>query len=98
MIDAMLTTALALLAIALLGCIYRLLRGPSLSDRIASLDTLGICTLALIAVVSLKFQTQAYFDVILVLGILTFIGTVALARYIERGIVLESGDEMNDNH
>lgn len=97
MIDKMLITALALIGIALIGCIYRLLRGPSLSDRIASLDTLGICTLALIAVVSLNYKTQAYFDVILVLGILTFIGTVALTRYIERGVVLESGDEMNDH-
>lgn len=97
MINGMLLTALVLLAIALLGCIYRLLRGPSLSDRIASLDTLGICTLALIAVVSLKFKTQAYFDVILVIGILTFIGTVALARYIERDVVLESGEETNDH-
>ncbi|MFC6334410.1 Na(+)/H(+) antiporter subunit F1 [Paenibacillus septentrionalis] len=97
MIDGLLTTALVLIALSLLGCIYRLLRGPSLSDRIASLDTLGICSLAMIAVVSLKFKTQAYFDVILVLGILTFIGTVALARYIERGIVLESGDETSDH-
>lgn len=97
MINGMLLTALVLLSIALLGCIYRLLRGPSLSDRIASLDTLGICTLALIAVVSLKFKTQAYFDVILVIGILTFIGTVALARYIERDVVLESGEETNDH-
>jgi len=97
MIDGLLTTALVLIALSLLGCIYRLLRGPSLSDRIASLDTLGICSLAMIAVVSLKFKTQAYFDVILVLGILTFIGTVALARYIERGVVLESGDETSDH-
>lgn len=97
MIDGLLLAALVLIGLSLLGCLYRLLRGPSLSDRIASLDTLGICTLALIAVVSLKFKTEAYFDVILVLGILTFIGTVSLARYIERGIVLESGDETNDH-
>jgi len=97
MIDNILLAALVLIGIAILGCTYRLLRGPSLSDRIASLDTLGICTLALIAAVSLKYNTQVYFDVILVLGILTFIGTVALARYIERGVVLESGDRTNDH-
>lgn len=97
MIQELLLVSLSLLAVCILGCLYRLLRGPSLSDRIASLDTIGICLLAMTAVFCMKYKTEAYLDIILVLGILTFIGTVALARYIERGTVLESGDDTHDH-
>lgn len=93
MIGYMLVAALFLLAAAILGCLYRLLRGPSLADRITALDTMGISTLAMIAVIGMLFKTQAYTDIILLIGILTFIGTTALARFIERGVVMERGDD-----
>ncbi|MHA7967671.1 Na(+)/H(+) antiporter subunit F1 [Paenibacillus sp. CAU 1782] len=93
MMETILWIALGLLAIAILGCLYRLLLGPSIVDRIASLDTIGILLLSMVAVIGMVNKTEAYFDLILVIGILTFIGTTAMARYIERGIVLESGTD-----
>lgn len=93
MMETLLWISLALLALAVLGCLYRLLRGPSIADRIAALDTIGILLLSMIAVIGMVTETQAYFDIVLVIGILTFIGTTAMARYIERGVVLESGDD-----
>lgn len=93
MMNELLIAALILLSLAVLGALYRLLKGPSIPDRIAALDTIGILLLATIAVLSMLLRTTAYFDIILLLGILTFIGTTAFARYIERGVVLESGDD-----
>lgn len=93
MMETLLWISLGLLALAMLGCLYRLLLGPSIADRIAALDTIGVLLLSMIAVIGMVTGTQAYFDIILVIGILTFIGTTAMARYIERGIVLESGDD-----
>lgn len=93
MMETILWIALGLLAVAILGCLYRLLLGPSIADRIASLDTIGILLLSMVAVIGMVNKTEAYFDLILVIGILTFIGTTAMARYIERGIVLESGTD-----
>jgi multicomponent Na+:H+ antiporter subunit F len=93
MMETLLWIALGLLALAVLGCLYRLLLGPSIADRIAALDTIGVLLLSMIAVIGMVTGTQVYFDIILVIGILTFIGTTAMARYIERGIVLESGDD-----
>jgi len=93
MMNGLLIAALILLSLAILGALYRLLKGPSIPDRIAALDTIGILLLATIAVLSMLLRTTAYFDIILLLGILTFIGTTAFARYIERGVVLESGDD-----
>ena len=97
MIDTLLYVAIGLLAASIAGCLYRLLRGPTVPDRIAALDTMGVCTLATTAVFCMMMRTGAYFDIILVVGILTFIGTVSLARYIERGVVLE-GDRDADDH
>ncbi|WP_310832706.1 Na(+)/H(+) antiporter subunit F1 [Paenibacillus pedocola] len=93
MISALLTASLVILALAMLACLYRLLKGPTRSDRVAALDTIGIHVLAIIAVVSMQLNTQDFLEIILVIGILTFIGTTALARYIERGVVVEEGGD-----
>ncbi len=96
MMSSLLLLSLAILSLAIVGCMYRLLKGPSISDRIAALDTIGVLLLSMIAVICMLLKTYAYFDIILVIGILTFIGTTAFARYIERGVVIESGDDDSD--
>ncbi|MDQ0061551.1 Na(+)/H(+) antiporter subunit F1 [Paenibacillus harenae] len=96
MLEMMLYVALSLLGLAILGCMYRLLAGPSIPDRVAALDTIGIMLVSMIAILCMLLRTTAYIDIILVIGILTFIGTTAFAKYIERGVVLESGDDKQD--
>ncbi|WP_068775836.1 Na(+)/H(+) antiporter subunit F1 [Paenibacillus sp. FJAT-26967] len=96
MLTNLLLLSLALLSSAVLGCMYRLLKGPSMADRIAALDTIGIILLSMIAVICMLLRTQAYMDIILLIGILSFIGTTAFARYIERGAVIENGDDTLD--
>ncbi|WP_338553197.1 Na(+)/H(+) antiporter subunit F1 [Paenibacillus sp. KS-LC4] len=85
----LLLISLALLALAILGCMYRLLKGPSLPDRIAALDTIGVILLSMVAILCVLLRTTAYIDIVLLIGILSFIGTTAFARYIERGEVIE---------
>ncbi|WP_340023626.1 Na(+)/H(+) antiporter subunit F1 [Paenibacillus sp. FSL K6-1096] len=96
MVQTLLTTALVILGGALLACLFRLLKGPTRSDRVAALDTIGIHILAMITVIGMLLDTQDFLEVILVIGILTFIGTTALARYIERGVVMEEGERTRD--
>ncbi|WP_019536354.1 Na(+)/H(+) antiporter subunit F1 [Paenibacillus ginsengihumi] len=93
MMSHLLLLSLALIALAVAGCVYRLLIGPSVSDRIAALDMIGVLLLSMIAIIGMLLKTYAYLDIILVIGILTFIGTTAFARYIERGVVIDSGDD-----
>ncbi|MGV2805942.1 Na(+)/H(+) antiporter subunit F, partial [Clostridium perfringens] len=50
MIHSILIASLGILALAILGCLYRLIKGPSMNDRIMSLDTIGIILLSMIAV------------------------------------------------
>ncbi len=73
--------ALGMLAVALLLCLLRLVRGPSAPDRILALDTLYIDTVALLVVAGVRFAEPAFFDAALVIALLGFVGTVALARF-----------------
>lgn len=93
MLSSLLLVSLVILSLAIVGCLYRLLKGPSIPDRIAALDTIGVILLSMIAVICMLLRTKTYFDIILLIGILTFIGTTAFARYIERGVVIEHGDD-----
>lgn len=84
-----LTIALCLLLAAILANLYRVVKGPSSVDRVMALDSIGINLIASIAVFSVLLHTHAFFDLILLIGILSFIGTVAFARFMERGAVIE---------
>ncbi len=83
------TIAMALLGLALLLCLLRLVRGPSAQDRILALDTLYIDTLALLVVAGVRFSERAFFDAALVIALLGFLGTVALAKFRLRGDILD---------
>lgn len=85
MIHFILMLSLSIMVLSIAICAWRLVKGPSLPDRVAALDTIGINLLAMVAVLSILFKTQAFIEYILLIGILSFIGTMALARYIERG-------------
>ncbi|MCX8005802.1 MAG: K+/H+ antiporter subunit F [Burkholderiaceae bacterium] len=81
--------AIAAFVLALLAAGFRLLAGPSLPDRILALDTLYINALALLIVLGIRLQTTAYFEAALLIAALGFVGTVALARYVLQGDILE---------
>ncbi|MBP2241011.1 multicomponent Na+:H+ antiporter subunit F [Cytobacillus eiseniae] len=77
------------LILSILAALYRVIKGPSMSDRVMALDNIGINLLAGVAILSILLHTHAFLDIILLLGILSFVGTIAFARYIERGVVIE---------
>ncbi|MGC8228301.1 Na(+)/H(+) antiporter subunit F1 [Pseudobacillus badius] len=82
--------SLFLITIAMLGFIYRLIKGPTVPDRIVALDAIGINLVAMIAVLSMLFRTYVFLDVILLLGILSFIGTTAFSKFLEKGEIIEN--------
>lgn len=81
--------ALAMLALAMLLCLFRLLRGPSMADRILALDTLYINSLAGLMVAGVRLDDPTFFDAAIVIGMLGFVGTVAFAKYLLRGDIIE---------
>jgi multicomponent Na+:H+ antiporter subunit F len=66
--------------------IIRLIIGPDTVDRVVSIDLLTIVTIALIALLAHQAQRYIYLDVALVYGLLSFLGVLAVARFLERGI------------
>jgi multicomponent K+:H+ antiporter subunit F len=87
--DLVLPLAGGLLLAALLLAFWRLLRGPTLPDRILALDTLYVDALALLIVLGIRFDTALYFEAALVIALLGFVGTVALAKFLLRGDIIE---------
>lgn len=69
-------------ALAMLLCLWRLLIGPALPDRILALDTLYIDALALLLTLGLWQDSALYFEVALLIGLFGFIGTAVLARFV----------------
>lgn len=89
MFETFLVATLGVLTLSILIAIYRLFKGPSMPDRVMALDSIGINLISGVTVLSVLFRSHAFLDIILLLGILSFIGTIAFARFIERGVVIE---------
>jgi multicomponent Na+:H+ antiporter subunit F len=89
MFNVVLYIALLCISLAMVGLVYRVIKGPSVPDRVIALDGLGINLVAIIAILSIILKTSAFLDIILLIGILAFIGTVAFAKYLEKGVILE---------
>jgi multicomponent K+:H+ antiporter subunit F len=88
-LPAVLPWVMAVFALALALAAWRLFRGPSLADRILALDTLYINALALLVVLGLWLGTKAYFEVAMLIGLLGFVGTAVLAKFVLRGDIVE---------
>ena len=78
------TIALTMLSIALLLAFVRLARGPSLPDRVVALDLVSILAAAIAATYAVAAAQAVFLDVAIVVALISFLGTVAFARYIER--------------
>ena len=77
------------LGLAMLLCAWRLLRGPDAPDRVLALDTLYVNAVALIVVLGLRWRSELMFEAALIVALLGFVSTVALARYLTRGDAIE---------
>ena len=77
---------LTIVGLSILLCLLRLLKGPTAPDRAVALDTMATITTALLVFLAFIFERYVYLDVALVYAVLTFIGSVAIARFLEKGI------------
>ncbi len=89
LLDIALLIAFAALAIGQILSMVRLVLGPSYGDRILALDTMVINALGLVVVLGIQQGVQIYFEVTLLIAMLGFVSTVALARFLLRGDIIE---------
>lgn len=89
MLSAALAIAALMLGCALLLSLWRLVVGPDATDRILALDTLSVNAAGLLVLFCIQAGSTLYFEVALLIAALGFIGTVALAKYLLRGDIIE---------
>lgn len=89
MIEQISLIVLFLIGVSILLCTWRLYIGPTTPDRTIALDTIAINVLAFIVVLSIYKDTDIYFDAVLIIAIIAFVGTVAIAKYLIRGDIIE---------
>lgn len=82
MIEITTTIAIALLGLAMIGTIARIILGPTLADRILGLDTLTILAVGLIGVFAIRTGLHLYADIAVAIALVGFLSTVAFARYL----------------
>jgi multicomponent K+:H+ antiporter subunit F len=77
------------LALAMVLAALRMSRGPRAQDRVLALDTLYACSMLMMMVFGIRTGKDLYFEASLVIGMLGFVATVALAKFLMRGEVIE---------
>ena len=81
--------AMAMVGVALLLNLYRLLRGPDPIDRILALDTMTVNVVGIVLIGGVMFNTALNFEIALLIALVGFISTVAFCKYLMRGDLIE---------
>ncbi len=86
MANLLFTVALSIALLAVVISFFRLLIGPSVADRTVALDGMTIISISVITAAAFFLGRVIYIDVALVYALISFLGVIAIARFIERGL------------
>jgi multicomponent K+:H+ antiporter subunit F len=89
LMDGALILGFVIVSLAQLMAMIRLVIGPSTGDRILALDTMVINAIGLVVLLGISQGTRIYFEVTLIIAMLGFVSTVAYARFVLRGDIIE---------
>ncbi|HEX6439064.1 MAG TPA: cation:proton antiporter [Candidatus Binatia bacterium] len=78
--------SLSMMAVAIMLAAFRLIRGPSLPDRVVALDLISILAAGVTAIYAIASGQAVFLDVATILALVSFLGTVAFARYLEKQV------------
>jgi multicomponent Na+:H+ antiporter subunit F len=79
--------ALVVIGVGIALCVIRAAKGPSLFDRVLAFDCIMLNVVGAVLLLSILFRTEAFMDVVLIVALLGFLGTVSLAAYLEGSLV-----------
>jgi multisubunit Na+/H+ antiporter MnhF subunit len=86
-IETIVLFGLGVIAVAIALCFVRVIRGPSLFDRVLAFDCIALCLVGGVLLLSLLLSSAVFMDVVLVVALLGFLGAVSLAAYLEGTLV-----------
>ncbi|MDX9748109.1 MAG: monovalent cation/H+ antiporter complex subunit F [Paludibacter sp.] len=82
--EIILFIALGFLMLAMVFTLYRLLKGPTFNDQIAAMDLLASIIIGVIMVYGMLINNKMYFDIAIVIALVSFIGTIAISTFIKK--------------
>jgi len=86
LVNLLLNISACIALAAIILSLVRLLKGPTTADRVVALDTMTIVSISLIVFIATLTRRIIYYDVAMVYALISFIGVIAVARYLERGL------------
>jgi len=89
MIETALLFGFGAISLSLLLCLYRVMIGPDIPDRIVALDTLYINGVALLVLVGIHYNDSVYFESALLIAMMGFVSTVAWCKHVIRGTIID---------
>jgi len=81
-----LLTFLGVIVVAVILALIRAIKGPTSPDRVVGVDIMVTITIALMVLLGLFFKRRIYLDVSLIYAVLSFVGVIAVARYLDKGL------------
>ena len=88
-LETSIVVCMHMVGVAMLLAVWRLLRGPTVPDRILALDTLSVTAIAQLMLFGMYLGTAVYFEAALIIAMLGFVGTVVLSKYVLRRDIVE---------
>ncbi len=89
--NVIIVIALIIVVISMLAMLIRVVLGPSLADRVVALDAIGLQLMAVIALFSILLNIKYMIVVIMMIGILAFLGTAVFSKFMDKGKVIQHG-------
>ncbi|HDZ5623582.1 TPA: Na+/H+ antiporter Mnh1 subunit F [Staphylococcus aureus] len=94
--NVIIVIALIIVVISMLAMLIRVVLGPSLADRVVALDAIGLQLMAVIALFSILLNIKYMIVVIMMIGILAFLGTAVFSKFMDEGKVIEHDQNHTD--
>jgi multicomponent K+:H+ antiporter subunit F len=89
LIDMAIGVSMYAVGLSMLLALWRLLRGPTVPDRILALDTLNVTAIAELMLLGMYLKSAVYFEAALIIAMLGFVSTVVLSKYVIRRDIVE---------
>lgn len=86
MVEILLNISLVLIGLSFIFILVRFILGSTVVDRVVSLDVLTVSSIGLIVILANLFERYIYIDVAFVYGVLSFIGVIVIAKYLEKSL------------
>jgi len=90
--------SLIIVGISFLVNLYRVFRGPSAMDRTLALDNISTNVVAFLIIFAIRYQTRNFIDAMMVIAILSFVGTIAISKFLATGKIIEKTSENSHDH